>query len=81
MAQVHGDMPPGWRGCGTRWLGAADRAREGDGRARPGLGAFPLPRLCSPPRVTGGDQLRGVSLSIRLGCLAEGIAPDTGKGK
>lgn len=83
MAPVHGDMPPGWRGCGTGWLGAADGARESDGRARPGLGAFPLPAapFVQPSSSYRGDQLRGVSLSIRLGCLAEGIAPDAGKGK
>lgn len=43
MAQLHRDMPWGRRVCRTGRLGAADGAREGDGRAWPGLGTFPLP--------------------------------------
>jgi len=76
-------MPPGRRVCGTGRLGAADGAREGDGRARPGLGAFPLPAAPFVQLSSGyqGEQAPGVSPSIHLGCLAEGIALDVGKGK
>lgn len=83
MARVHGDMPPGRRVCRTRRLGAADGACEGDGRARPGLGAFspPAAPFVQPSSGYWGEQPHGVSPSIRLGCLAEGIALDTGKGK
>lgn len=83
MARVHKDMPPGQRVCGTGRLGAADGAREGDGRARPGLGAFPPPAapFVQPSSGYPGEPPCGVSLSIRLGCLAEGIALDVGKGK
>lgn len=83
MARLHRDMPPGRRVCGTGRLGAADGAREGDGRARPGLGTFPPPAapFVQPSSGYWGEQSPGVSPSIRLGCLVEGITLDVGKVK
>lgn len=61
MAQVHRDMPLGRRVCGTGRLGAADGAREGGGRARPGLGAFPPPAapFVQPSSGYGGSSRAG----------------------